>query len=75
VRERTAELGAAGFEDVVAAITPITGDGPDAPSHWSVTFATDDADAAAAKAVKLGGAVVVAPTDAPYSRLTLLRDL
>jgi uncharacterized protein len=74
LRKRTAELGAAGFENVVAAITPITGDGPDGSSHWSVTFATDDADAAAAKAVRLGGAVVVAPTDAPYSRLTVLRD-
>ncbi len=74
VRERTAELGAAGFEDVVAAITPIAGDDADGSVQWSVTFATDDADAAAAKAVELGGAVVVAPTDAPYSRLTVLRD-
>ena len=74
VRERTAELGAAGFEDVVAAITPITADRPGDPSHWSVTFATDDADAAAAKAVELGGAVVVPPIDAPYSRLTVVRD-
>ena len=31
VRERTAELGAAGFEDVVAAITPIADDDPDSP--------------------------------------------
>jgi predicted enzyme related to lactoylglutathione lyase len=49
-RERTAELGAPGFEDVVAAITPIAGDDADTPAHWSVTFATDDADATAAKA-------------------------
>jgi predicted enzyme related to lactoylglutathione lyase len=73
-RERTAELGAAGFEDVVAAITPIAGDDADTPAHWSVTFSTDDANATAEKAVKLGGAVVVPPTDAPYSRLTVLRD-
>ncbi len=74
IRARTAEMGAAGFEDVVAAITPIAGDDAETPAHWAVTFATDDADAAAAKAVELGGAVVVPPTDAPYSRLTVLRD-
>jgi uncharacterized protein len=74
IRERTAELGAAGFEDVVAAIAPIAGDATDTPAHWSVTFSTDDADAAAAKAAELGGTVLVAPVDAPYSRLTVLRD-
>ena len=73
-RERTAELGAAGFEDVVAAITPISGDEADTPARWSVTFSTDDADATAAKVTELGGTVVVAPVDAPYSRLTVLRD-
>ena len=70
-RARTAELGAAGFEDVVAALAPIAAD--TAP-QWGVTFSTDDADATAAKAVELGGAVVVEPVDAPYSRLTVLRD-
>ena len=73
-RERTAQLGAAGFEDVVAAITPLAGDGADTPVHWSVTFSTEDADATAAKAAELGGTVLVAPVDAPYSRLTVLRD-
>jgi predicted enzyme related to lactoylglutathione lyase len=73
-RERTAEMGAAGFEDVVAAITPINGDDADTPAHWSVTFSTDDADATAAKASDLGGTVLVQPVDAPYSRLTVLRD-
>jgi predicted enzyme related to lactoylglutathione lyase len=74
VRERTAELGAAGFEDVVAAITTIAGDDAHTPAHWGVTFSTDDADATAAKAADLGGTVLVAPVDAPYSRLTVLRD-
>jgi len=73
-RERTAELGAAGFEDVLAAIMPIAGDDADTPAHWSVTFSTADADATAAKATELGGTVLVAPIDAPYSRLTVLRD-
>jgi predicted enzyme related to lactoylglutathione lyase len=73
-RDRTAEFGAAGFEDVVAAITPIPGDDSDSAAHWSVTFSTDDADATAAKAAELGGRVLVAPVDAPYSRLTVLSD-
>jgi predicted enzyme related to lactoylglutathione lyase len=74
IRERTAELGAAGFEDVVAAINTIAGDDRDTPAHWGVTFATDDADATAARSAELGGTVIVDPIDAPYSRLTVLRD-
>lgn len=74
VRERTAEMGAAGFEDVVAAITPIADDDPGTQADWGVTFSTGDADATAAKVVELGGTVVVAPVDAPYARLTVFRD-
>jgi predicted enzyme related to lactoylglutathione lyase len=74
IRERTAELGAAGFEDVVAAIQPIARDDGDTPASWSVTFSTDDADATAAKTQELGGMVVAPPVDAPYSRVTVLRD-
>ena len=59
---------------MLAAITPIAADDADTRASWSVTFSTDDADAMAAKAVELGGTVLVAPVDAPYSRLTLLRD-
>ncbi len=73
-RERAAEFGAAGFEDVLAAIAPIAGEDANTPAHWGVTFSTDDADATAAEAVELGGTVLVAPVDAPYSRLTMLRD-
>ncbi len=73
-RERTAELGAAGFEDVVAALTPVAAADADTPAHWSVTFSTGDADETAAKATELGGTVLLAPIDAPYSRLTVLRD-
>jgi len=73
-RARTAELGAAGFENVVAAITPIAGDDADTSAYWSVTFSTADADATAAKATELGGTVLVVPVDAPYSRVTVLRD-
>jgi uncharacterized protein len=68
-RERAAAIGAGGFEDVVAALAPTDG-----RANWSVTFGTADADATAARAVELGGSVVKPPTDAPYSRMTVLRD-
>jgi predicted enzyme related to lactoylglutathione lyase len=75
VRERVAEVGGpSGFEDVVAAVNPIPDDQPDTPAHWSVTFAVDDADAAAASAAELGGEVVVPPFDAPWVRMTVLKD-
>ena len=51
LREQMAQMGAPeGFIDVVAALNPISDDDPDTPAHWSVTFAVDDADTAAAKA-------------------------
>jgi predicted enzyme related to lactoylglutathione lyase len=71
LREQMAEAGApTGFEDVVASIIPIADDQPDTPAHWSVTFATDDADATAKKAIELGGKVIVPPFDAPWSTAT-----
>ncbi len=70
-RKGAAELGAAGFEDVVAVLEPVKGD---EQPHWHVTFAVNDADAAAASATKLGGKVLVPPMDAPYVRLTVLTD-
>ena len=71
MRERMAEMGAPDrFEDVVASVRPVT----DVPAHWGVTFGTDDADAIAARAAELGGKVVVAPFDAPWSRLTIISD-
>jgi predicted enzyme related to lactoylglutathione lyase len=80
-RKQVAEAGAPeGFEDVVGSIVPIADEQPDTPPHWSVTFATDDADAAAAKATELGGKVIVPPFDAPWStstytiRLTVIGD-
>jgi uncharacterized protein len=75
LRKQVADAGGpAGFEDVVAAINPILDDQPDLPAHWSVTFATDDADATAAKASELGGQVMVPPFDAPWVRMTVLAD-
>lgn len=71
MRKGAAEMGAAGFEDVVAVLESLK-DGEQ--SHWHVTFAVNDADAAAAEASKLGGRVVVSPMDAPYVRFTVLAD-
>lgn len=73
LRASMKEMGApAGFEDVVASLALLTDDAI-AP-HWGVTFAVDDADAAAARAVELGGRVVVPPMDAPWVRLTVITD-
>jgi uncharacterized protein len=75
LRRQMAEAGAPeGFEDAVATINPIADDQPDTPAHWSVTFAVDDADAAAAKATELGGKVIVPPFDAPWVRMTVIGD-
>jgi predicted enzyme related to lactoylglutathione lyase len=75
IRKMVAESGGpSGFEDVVASINPIGADQPDTPAHWSVTFATEDADATAAKATELGGTVVVPPLDAPWVRMTVISD-
>jgi predicted enzyme related to lactoylglutathione lyase len=72
-RKQVTELGGPpGFEDVVASLNPI--DQPDVPPHWSVTFATDDADATAAKAAELGGRVIAGPFDAPWVRMAMLAD-
>jgi uncharacterized protein len=75
LRKHMAEAGAPErFEDVVATINPIADDQPDTPAHWSVTFAVDDTDAAAAKATELGGKVIVPPFDAPWVRMMVLAD-
>jgi predicted enzyme related to lactoylglutathione lyase len=75
LRALVTESGApAEFADVVASINPIPADQPDTPAHWSVTFATDDADATAAKATELGGTLIVPPFDAPWVRMTVIAD-
>ncbi len=75
LREQMAGMGAPeGFIDVVAALNPIAVDDSDAPAHWNVTFAVDDADATAAKASELGGEIVAGPFDAPWCRNVVVRD-
>jgi hypothetical protein len=71
IRKGAAEMGVAGFEDVVAVLEPLKND---EQPHWHVTFAVNDADAAAAEAIELGGKVLAPPIDAPYVRFTVLAD-
>ncbi len=44
------------------------------PAHWSVYFGTADTDATLAKAVELGGSIVVPAEDTPYGRLATATD-
>ena len=75
LREQMAAMGAPeGFIDVVATLNPIADDDSATPAHWSVTFAVDDADATAAKASELGGEIVAGPSDAPWTRTTVIKD-
>jgi uncharacterized protein len=75
LREQMAQMGGPdGFIDVVASLNPIAEDDTDTPAHWSVTFAVDDADAAAAKARDVGGVVVAGPVDAPWTRMAVIKD-
>lgn len=75
LREQMAAIGAPErFEDVVASVVAIPGDGSAAPARWGVTFATNDADATAERAAALGGRVVVPPFDAPWVRMTVVAD-
>jgi uncharacterized protein len=63
-----------GFIDVVAAFTPPAPTDSETLPHWSVTFGVDNADDAAAKARALGGEVIAGPLDAPWTRMTVIRD-
>lgn len=74
LRANMEQMGAPdGFVDVVARVNTIAAD-DDSPSGWTVTFGVDDAAAAAAKAIELGGEVVAGPFDAPWTRLAVIRD-
>jgi len=62
--------------DVVSVMTLTGGDGSGGagPSHWSVDFWVDDADATAVHAAELGGKVIVPPHNRPGFRSALLAD-
>jgi uncharacterized protein len=76
MRKRQRESGAPErFDDAVAWIQPMASDLPDeVPPHWSITFAVDDADAAAERAAELGGKVQVPPFDAGPTRVAVVSD-
>jgi predicted enzyme related to lactoylglutathione lyase len=44
------------------------------PAHWSIYFAVEDADAALAKIVELGGTITQPAEDTPYGRLAQVAD-
>jgi predicted enzyme related to lactoylglutathione lyase len=75
LHEQMANMGAPdGFIDVVAAVEPLAESDTSTPAHWTVTFGVDDVKAIAAKAEELGGTVVTAPHDVPWSRQAVIRD-
>jgi uncharacterized protein len=75
LRQQMQEMGAPdGFVDVVAAVNPIAGRDADTPGHWTVTFGVDDVDATAKQAADLGGLVLVAPHDEPWTKTATLQD-
>jgi predicted enzyme related to lactoylglutathione lyase len=77
IRKRQRQSGAPGnFEDAVAWFQPMSSDQfpDDVPPHWSITFAVDDADAAAEKVAELGGKVVAGPFDAGPTRVAVVND-
>lgn len=58
--------------DVVAVMTGTGGSA--VPPHWNVNLRVEDADAVAAHAADLGGAVLLPPTDTPGFRSAVLLD-
>jgi predicted enzyme related to lactoylglutathione lyase len=65
-----------GFEDVVGWMVRMTSEqfSDDTPSHWGITFAVEDTDAAVDKAGALGAKVLVPPVDIPPVRIAVLAD-
>lgn len=61
-----------GFTDAVGWIGPLPE--PGVAPQWHLTFGVDDADAATARAVELGGTVLSEPVDAGVVRMAVLRD-
>jgi predicted enzyme related to lactoylglutathione lyase len=44
------------------------------PSHWTIYFGVDDADAACARVVQLGGSVIRDPWDSEFGRFAQVND-
>ncbi len=61
--------------DAVAGVMDAAAMLPDGePSFWAIYFAVDDTDAALARVVELGGAVVTGAEDSPHGRLATVAD-
>ena len=62
-------------EHQVAGIMDATTFHPEgAPAEWSIYFGTEGTDATLARAVELGGAILVPAEDTPYGRLAQAAD-
>jgi len=73
IRRRHASGGLwAGFSDAVAWITPAGNAGD--PARWDVTFAVEDADAAAGRAADMGARIVHSPVTMGVTRVAVLAD-
>jgi predicted enzyme related to lactoylglutathione lyase len=60
-------------EDGIAGLMALSDDS--VPAHWQPYVAVDDPDATSAKAIELGGSVLIEPMDVPkVGRLAVLRD-
>lgn len=62
-------------DEWLAGVMDAAGTLPDGvPAHWLVYFGVDDADAALAQVIELGGSVVTGAEDTPYGRLAAVAD-
>lgn len=62
-------------EEMYAGVMDSAGEGAESgPARWEVYFGVDDTDAALARVLELGGAVVDPAVDTPYGRLATAAD-
>jgi predicted enzyme related to lactoylglutathione lyase len=47
---------------------------PQVPNHWMVYFSVDDCDATLEQVTKLGGKVMMGPSDSPVGRMAACLD-
>ncbi|MEV8515973.1 VOC family protein [Dactylosporangium sp. NPDC051484] len=63
-----------GDAEPVAGRLKMTAEWDGVPAHWTVYFATDDTDTAAARVLAAGGRVQRGPFDSPHGRLAVIED-
>lgn len=69
LRDQMAQMGAPGFENVVASVQTTDG-----PARWGITFAVDDVETSTARAVELGATLLSGPTQTSWVIEAELRD-